>query len=150
MSFKSFLDAFGHEAEVIGKDTAKVFDWLGSAQGQQVVAGVEATAAGVATAAAGPAAGAAVAAVEGLVNQGLSGVLTVQAIATAAGKSQGNSEQKAALFAAKLSPQIASVLKSLGVADPTATQIQAVATALSTGLVGIVNALPPVAPAPAA
>lgn len=143
MTFKNFLDAIGNDAKA-------VFSWLGSAKGQATVATVEGTATAV-TAAINPAAGAALSGVEALVNAGLAEVIKTEQLAAAAGAQTGTGAQKAAAVTTAVTPQIQSLLVSLGVASPTSAEIQAVGTALSTGLVGVLNSLPvPATTTPAA
>lgn len=143
-SFKSFLSAFG-------ADFVKVFSFLGSAQGQAVVTGVETTAAVIATSV-NPAAGAAVSAVEALVNAALKQVIAVESVAAAAGQQAGTGAQKAAAVITSITPQVGVTLAAAGVPSPTAEQIQSVATAVNNSVVAILNSIPApvVAAAPAA
>lgn len=134
MSFKSFLSAVGHDA-------AKVFTFLGSTQGQATIAGVEADANVVATAV-NPALGVALPAIETLFNNGLKQVLSVETVAAAAGQESGTGAQKAAAVATAVAPNVAALLQSLGVAAPTSAQVQTIATALSTGIVTVLNSIP--------
>lgn len=140
MSFKSFLSAVGH-------DFAKVFAWLGSTQGQATIAGVETTATAVATAI-NPADGLAVAGIEALINAALKQIISVETVATAAGQQSGTGTQKAAAVISAITPQIGPLLESLGVSNPTAAQIQAVAESVNAGLVGVLNAIPSPTPKP--
>jgi hypothetical protein len=135
MSFKSFLSAAGH-------DFAKVFNWLGSTQGQSTVTALEGTAAVIGTAVGGPGLGAAISGVELLINSGLKQILSMEASAAAVGAQSGTGAQKTAAVSAVLAPQIHDLLVSLGVAEPTSEQVQTVATSLTTGLVAVLNALP--------
>lgn len=144
MSFKSFLSSVGHD---LGVGLKAVFTFLGSAQGQAAVAGVEtagATVAGLIN----PAAGAAVTGFEALFNAGLKEVLTVEASASAAGMQAGTGAQKLAAVTAAIAPNVGSFLTSIGVSSPSETEIQSYSTALANGIVAILNAIP--APAKAA
>jgi hypothetical protein len=134
MGFKSFLSGVVHDA-------GKVFSFLGSTQGQSTIATVEGAAAGVATVV-NPTAGNELQSVSSLVNQGLREVVTVESVAAQAGQQSGTGTQKAAAVTAALAPNIEALLKSLGVAQPTADQVQRVGQAVSTGIVGILNELP--------
>ena len=134
MSFKSFLSAAGH-------DFVSVFNWLGSAKGQATISGVE-TAANVGVSVLNPALGASLAAVEGLFNAGLKSILGMEASAAAVGAQSGTGAQKAAAVTANLAPQAEAFLQSIGVSAPTATEVQTLATAISGGLVSILNAIP--------
>ncbi len=140
MTFKSFLSA-------VGNDFKKVFSWLGSTQGQATIAGVETTATVIATAI-NPADGLAVSGIEALINAALKQIISVETVATAAGQQSGTGAQKAAAVISAITPQIAPLLESLGVANPTAAQIQAVAESVNTGLVGVLNAIPAPTPKP--
>jgi hypothetical protein len=134
MGFKSFLSGVVHDAD-------KVFSFLNSAQGQSTVATVEGAATGVATAV-NPTAGNQLQGVSALINQGLREVVSVESIAAQAGKQSGTGAEKAAAVTAALSPNIAGLLQSLGVAQPTSDQVQKVGQAVATGIVGILNQLP--------
>lgn len=134
MSFKSFLDAIGNDAKA-------VFAFVASPKGQAEITAGEAAAVTV-TAAINPAAGLVLSGVETLVNAGLTEVVKVEQLAASAGAQSGTGAQKAAAVAQAVTPQITSLLESLGVSAPTATQVQSVASALTTGLVGVLNALP--------
>jgi hypothetical protein len=140
MGFKSFLSGVAH-------DSGKVFSFLGSTQGQNTIAAVEGVAAGVATAV-DPAAGNELQNVSSLINQGLREVVSIESIAAQAGKQTGTGTEKAAAVTAALAPNIAALLKSLGVAQPTADQVQKVGQAVASGIVGILNELPPPSTAP--
>jgi hypothetical protein len=134
MGFKSFLSGVVHDA-------GKVFSFLGSTQGQSTITAVEGAATGVA-ATVNPNTGNDLQNVSALVNQGLREVVSVESIAAQAGKQSGTGTEKAAAVTAALTPNITALLKSLGVAQPTADQVQKVGQAVSTGLVGILNELP--------
>jgi hypothetical protein len=138
MSFKSFLSAAGHDIGVGLKD---VFNFLGSAQGQATIAGVE-TGAATITSVINPAAGAALVGFEGLLNAGLKEVVAVEASAAAAGMQSGTGAQKSAAVIAAISPNVGTFLQSIGVTNATAAQEEALATALSNGIVSILNAIP--------
>ena len=139
-SFKTFLQDFG-------KDFVKVFSFLGSSQGQAVVQGVEGGVAAVAGVFAGPAGAAAVTGVEALINAALKQVISVEAVAAAAGQQDGSGPQKAAAVISAIAPQVAAVLTSAGISSPTATQVQTLATAVNTGIVAVLNAIPSATPA---
>ncbi len=132
--FKSFLSGFGH-------DFVKVFNWLGSTQGQSTIGAVEGTV-NVVVGALDPLAVPALTAIEALINKGLKKILDVEATAAAVGAQSGTGAQKAAAVAAYLSSTASDLLISLGVPQPTAEQIQTVSTAVTSGLVAVLNALP--------
>lgn len=132
--FKSFLSAVGH-------DFIAVFKWLGSAQGQQTIASGEAIATTVVTAV-NPGVGAALAGIEAIVNAALKQVLSMEASAAAVAAQSGTGAQKAAAVIATLTPQAEALLKSMNVSAPTAEQVQSLASAISNGVVGILNAIP--------
>lgn len=134
MSFTSFLSA-------VGKDVKAVFVWLGSPQGQATVAGVE-TVATTATTLINPAAGAALTGFEALFNAGLKEVISIETVAAAAGAQTGTGAQKSAAVVAAITPSVQAFLTSIGITNATAAEIQQYATALSNGIVGILNALP--------
>jgi hypothetical protein len=125
----------------VGKDFLKVFSWLGSAQGQATVSGVEVATVAVATAV-NPALGASIGLVEGIINTGLKQILSMEASAAAVGAQAGTGAQKSAAVVATLAPQAGTLLQSLGVSAPTAAQAETLATAISDGLVAILNAIP--------
>ena len=136
----------------IGKDFKAVFDWLGSSKGQATIATVE-TAAAAITTAVNPAAGAALVGIEALVNAGMRAVVTAETVAAAASAQAGTGAQKAAAAAAAVAPQVQSILQSLGVSAPTATQVQAITAVVTDSICNIVNAFPQAAataPAPVA
>ena len=130
MSVKSFLEDFG-------KDFVKVFQFLGSPSGQAVITGVE----DASVALAGPA-GPAVAAVENVINATLKQVISVEAVAAAAGQQTGTGAQKAAAVVTAIAPQVSAVLVAAGVSSPTAAQVQTLATAINNGVVSVLNAIP--------
>jgi hypothetical protein len=134
MSFKSFLSE-------VGNDFKAVFGWLGSAKGQSTIATVE----GAATAVVGsinPAAGAILNGIEGLVNNALKQVVSAETVAAAAASQSGTGAQKAAAAISAVSPQVSSILQSLGVKEPSADQVQSIAQVVATSLANIVNAFP--------
>jgi hypothetical protein len=133
-SFKSFLSEFG-------KDFKAVFSWLGSPVGQATITGTETAATAIATAV-NPAAGLALAGVEALVNAALKEIISVEAVAAAAESQSGTGAQKAAAVVSAITPQVQSLLLSIGVAKPTSEQVQTVATAVNNGLVAVLNAIP--------
>jgi hypothetical protein len=135
MGFKSFLSGIVHDA-------GKVFSFLGSTQGQNTIAAVEGTATSVATAV-NPKTGNDLQNVSVLINQGLREVVSAESVAAQAGKQSGSGAEKAAAVTAALTPHITTVLNSLGVAQPTTDQVQKVGLAVSSGIVGILNELPP-------
>lgn len=138
--FKNFMGHIGHAF----KD---VFAFLGSKQGQQTIAAVEGATNLVATAV-NPAAGAALVGIESLINAALPQAVQIETLAVAAGQATGTGTQKAAAVTAALTPQIASFLKTIGISSPTADQVQSIGSALSTAVVGVLNAIPaPAAPA---
>lgn len=134
MSFKSFLSA-------VGNDFKDVFAFLGSAKGQAAVAGVEATAVAVTTAI-NPIAGAALTGFETLLNAGLKEVISIEAVAAAAGAQSGTGTQKAAAVVSAIAPSTGAFLQSIGVSAPTDAQVQSLSTTLSNSLVAILNAVP--------
>jgi hypothetical protein len=141
MGFKHFLEAAGH-------DVLAVLTFGASAKGQQVIAGVEGAAVAIGTAVGGPGVGAGITAIEGLINTGLKHVFTMQALGTAAAANGQNvtGAQKAAAVIDALTPETSALLQDLGVKNPTADQIQSLASLISQSLVNIVQAIP--APAP--
>ena len=138
MSFKSFLSAVGHD---LGVGVTDVFKFLGSAQGQQAVTGVETAAATVATLII-PAAGAAVTGFESLINAGLQKVMAIEASASAAGMQTGTGTQKLAAVTSSIAPNVGEFLTSIGISNATEQEVQSYATALANGLVAILNAIP--------
>lgn len=139
--FKSFLSAVGH-------GFVDVFKWLGSTQGQNTIQVAEGAAVTVGTIVGGPALGVTITGVESLVNIGLRGILQMEASAAAVNAQSGTGAQKSAAVVSLLVPQATQLLKDLGVNNPSVQQAEALAEALSNGLVGILNAIPaPAAPA---
>lgn len=133
-SFKSFLSA-------VGSDFLNVFKWLGSSQGQATVTGVETVATTVATAI-NPAVGVAISGVEAIINSALKQILSMEASAAAVGAQSGTGAQKASAVIASLTPQTEALLQSMNVPNATAAEVQTLATAISNGLTGILNAIP--------
>ncbi len=141
VTFKSFLSAVGH-------DFVSVFKWLGSSQGQATVTATE-TAAAAITTAVNPAAGAVLVGIEALINAALKQVVSIEAVSVAAAQQSGTGVQKASAVASAVAPQISSTLVSLGVANPTAAEVQNIAEIVATSLANIYNAFPaPVASVP--
>ena len=134
MNFKSFLSAVGH-------DFLNVFKWLGSSQGQATVAGVETVTATVAMAI-NPAVGATITGVEAIINAALKQILSMEASAAAVGAQSGTGAQKASAVIASLTPQTAALLQSMGISNATSAEVATLATAISNGLTGILNAIP--------
>ena len=137
VTFKSFLSA-------VGNDVKAVFGWLGSAQGQTAVAGVEGAATAVTTVI-NPGLGAALTGVEGLFNAALKQIISTEALAAAAGAQSGSGAQKSAAVVSAITPQIPAFLTSIGISAPTTQQVNTVATAVTNGLVAILNSIPPAA-----
>jgi hypothetical protein len=146
MSFKSFLSEIGHALGVGLKDT---FTFLSSAQGQAAVSGVE-KAAAIGVGIVDPAAATVLIGIEGLFNAGLKEIMTVEASAAAAGMQSGTGVQKSAAVVGAIGPNVTAFLQSIGISQPTADQTQTVATALSDGIIKVLNSIPPRATAPAA
>lgn len=130
----SFLKGVGHAFTA-------VFGWLGSSNGQKAIAGAEAAANAVATAI-NPGLGAALVGVEMLINAGLKQVVSIETVAAAAGAQDGTGPQKLAAVVSAITPNTVAFLESIGVAAPTAEQVQTTATAIANGLVSILNVLP--------
>lgn len=130
----SFLSEFG-------KDFKAVFAWLGSKQGQTTIATVETSATAV-VAAINPAAGVAMSGIEALINSAMQQIVSAESLAAAAEQQTGSGAQKAAAVVAAVSPQVSSILQSLGVKSPAATQVQSIAQVVANSLVSIVNAFP--------
>ena len=103
----------------------------------------EGAAVAVGTAVGGPGLGAAIAAIELLINKGITGVVQMEASAAAVGAQSGTGAQKGAAVAALLVPQAEELLKQLGFSNPTEEQIMNVANATSKGIADILNSIPP-------
>jgi hypothetical protein len=125
-----------------GKGFKEVFAFLGSKQGQTVIAGVETTATVIATAVGGPGLGAVVSGVEGLVNSGLQNALNVEATSVALGAQAGTGTAKGAIVAATLSSDAGAFLKSIGVSDATDLEVQSLASVIGASAANILNAIP--------
>lgn len=134
MSFKSFLSAVGH-------DFVSVFHYLGSPSGQAIVTGAEAVV-NATVGAVNPAILAGLTGVETLINNGLKQALNMEAAAAAVGAQSGTGPQKSAAVIASLAPQVGIFLQSVGVSNPTSTQVETLSTALANGLVTILNSIP--------
>lgn len=118
----SFLSA-------VAKDFKAVFGWLGSSNGQAVVAAGEGLAEGVATVAG---VGAPVAAGINLINSWMKKILTTESIAAAAAQQTGSGTQKAAAVLTAIGPELA-----LYFPGTTAAQ----AATINTALVLVLNTL---------
>jgi hypothetical protein len=132
--FKNFMHSVGHKFQ-------QVFAYLGSPKGQASITAIEGATTGIVTAI-NPGAGAVLVGVEALFNAGLRSAVTIESIAAAAGAQDGTGAQKAAAFTASLASQIGAFLQSIGVANPKAEQIQSISTALSGGVVAVLNSIP--------
>jgi len=122
MGFKSVLSA-------IGADVKKVFDWISSPAGQQLIA----TGEGVAVAVYPPAAG-----IVAIGNAILTEAIKVEALAAGAGAQSGTGAQKLAAVSSAVTPEILAYAQQHGLGQPTATEIQ---TAVSS-IVSFLNAFP--------
>jgi len=122
MGFKSVLSA-------IGSDVKKVFDWISSPQGQQLIA----TGEGVAVAVYPPAAG-----LVAIGNAILTEAIKVEALAAGAGAQSGSGAQKLAAVTSAVTPEILAYASQQGLNQPTAAEIQ---TAVS-AVVAFLNAFP--------
>lgn len=109
MSFLSGLKVFGSGVE-------KVFAWFGSSKGQQVVATGEAVLEAVIPASIP---------IVDLFNAWAQKAYTVEALAAAAGKSNGTGADKAALAMTTITPQVLQYAQQEGLPARTAAQIQA-------------------------
>lgn len=125
----------------IGKDIKGVFDWLGSAQGKAAVGGGEAIL-NIALGLANPALAAGAIGIESLVNSGLQSAVTAESLAAAAGAQSGTGPQKAVAVTNSLIAQSAAFLKSVGVSDATAQEVQSIAAIIGTSSANILNAIP--------
>lgn len=133
-SFKSFLSEIGTKAKA-------VFVWLGSTQGQATIATVEGATDAVVTAV-DPVAGVALAGIEALVNNALKQVVSAETLAVAAAAQSGTGAQKSAAVVTAVAPQVSTILQSLGVKQPAASQVQTISQVVATSLSSIVNAFP--------
>lgn len=132
--FETFLSA-------VGKGFKTVFGWLGSAEGQKTVAGVEAAAAEIATAV-NPGIGAAVVGIESLVNAGMRQAISIESLAAAASEQSGTGAKKAAAVTSAIAANAGAFLQSIGVKDATADEVQNLATVIATASADILNAIP--------
>ena len=129
MSFKSILST-------IGSDAKKVFAFLGSSKGQQIIAAGEGVLVTVDPGLAGLA---------GLFNTYAAEALKIEAIATAAGSQSGTGAQKLAAVVAAVTPTALAYAQSAGLAAPTAAEIQNQVTA-AVAFVNAINAQPAAPP----
>lgn len=136
MGVKSFLSAIGHGAQGVLK-------YLGSDRGQKTIQVAEAAAVTIGTAVGGPGLGAGIAGIELLINKGLAGVLGMEATAAALGAQSGTGVQKGAAVAAGLEPLAEKLIKDLGYANPTISQVELITSTVAKALADIVNAVPP-------
>jgi len=134
--FKSFLSAAGH-------DFVKVFQYLGSPQGQKTIQVAEVAAVAAGTVVGGPGLGAAISGIELIINKGLKGVFNMEATAALLNAQSGTGIQKGIGVAAGLAPDVAQLLTDLGFTNPTLDQIEGIANVISKGLADIVNSIPP-------
>lgn len=102
-------------------DIKKVFQWLGSAQGQKVIATGEAVAESIYPPAT---------AVINLANTWLTEIIKTEAIGVAAGAGTGSGAQKAAMVITAESPVVLAFAQQYGLSAPTAAQIAAANDAL--------------------
>lgn len=109
MSFLSGMKVFGH-------DIVKVFAWMGSPQGQKIVATGEAVLE--------TAVPASIPLVD-VANAWFQKAFTVESLAVAAGQSSGTGADKAQLVMQSVTPQILTYAQQEGLAPRTAAQIQA-------------------------
>lgn len=112
----------------VGSDVRKVFEWLGSAKGQGVIAAGEAVAVGVYPPASG---------IIAIANTGLTEIIKMEAMAVAAGQQNGSGVTKSAAVLQTLTPEILAYAEANKLPTPTAEKIQAA----SNSLVAFLNAL---------
>ena len=112
----------------VGSDVRKVFEWLGSAKGQGVIAAGEAVAVGVYPPASG---------IIAIANTGLTEIIKMEAMAVAAGQQNGSGVTKSAAVLQTLTPEILAYAEANKLPTPTADKIQAAANSL----VAFLNAL---------
>lgn len=110
-----------------GKDIKGIFSWLGSSKGQQVIATGEAVAEAVG----------APAAIINIANYWIGKVLTIEAVATAAGQQVGSGVIKAAAVLTDVTPQVLTIAKANGLPVPTSDNL----AKANTALVAFLNAL---------
>ena len=123
MSVKSFLSA-------VGGDVKKVFSFLGSPKGQQVIQTGEGLAVAAAGAIAGPGASNIVGDFLGMANTWMTEIFKTEAIATAAAQQEGTNLQKATAALTAMTPQALAFAQQHGLPAPTAAQLQAANDAL--------------------
>lgn len=121
MSFKSVLAK-------IGADVKEVFAYIGSPQGQAVIAAGEGVVETVAPQLTG---------VINLANGFITEAAKTEALAAAAGAQTGSGVQKLNAVVAAVTPQVLAFAKSNGLPTPTSATIQAAAN----GIVAFLNAL---------
>jgi len=121
MGFKSVLSTFGG-------DIKKVFEWVGSAKGQAVVASGEAVVEVIDPGLTG---------IINLANTYITEALKTEALAAGAAAQNGTGTQKLAAVTAAVTPSVLAYAKAAGLAVPTATEIQNAAD----GIVAFLNAL---------
>lgn len=129
MSFMSVLST-------VGKDIKKVFSWIGSPAGQNVIA-----TAGAVVEAIDPALTGAVNLAEHYIKQ----AFTIESLAVGAAAQTGTGTQKLAAVIAAVTPSALQYAQQAGAPAPTAEQIQTQANAI----VMFLNALPGAIPAAA-
>jgi hypothetical protein len=105
----------------LASNLKKVFSWLGSPQGQSVIATGEA----VAEAVYPPAT-----AIVNITNTWLQEAIKAEALAEAASANDGTGAQKAAMVISAVTPQVLSFASQNGLPAPTADKLQAANTAL--------------------
>src|SRR5258708_21663508 len=116
MGFKSFLSA-------VGNDAKSVFSWVASSKGQATITSIEGTSVLIAGAI-NPVFGVGLAGIEGPINPGLKHVISIETLAAAAAQQSCTGGQKLGALITAISPNVASLLQSLGVSNPTAAQWQ--------------------------
>lgn len=121
MSFKSVLSTFGG-------DVKKVFSWVGSPQGQKIIAVGEATAETFDPALTG---------LFNIANVYMAEALKTEALAAGAGVQNGSGAQKLTAVVAAVTPSVLAYAKQAGLPTPTADEIQNAANAI----VSFLNAL---------
>jgi hypothetical protein len=99
----------------IGSDAAKVLGWLGSSKGQATIGAGEAIVEAVYPAATG---------LISLANSGLTEIIKLEALGTAAGAAPGTSVQKGTAAVAALTPQVLAYAEANGFSTPTGDQVQ--------------------------
>lgn len=105
----------------LASDFKKVFSWLGSAQGQQVIATGEALAEAIYPPAT---------AIVNITNTWLKEAIKAEALASAAGETSGSGPQKAAMVISAVTPQVLAFAAQNGLPEPTADKLGAANTAL--------------------